>query len=69
MAYFSDENLVTMCAAYDEVCAFFPEQWAEAREDVARFIVLLAEVGEFDIVRIKERVLGCLGGELSHEIH
>jgi hypothetical protein len=67
MAYFSDETLKAMGAVYDEVCGFFPAEWVQVREDVARYIVLLVKCGQLE--NLKERVLGCLSDELSTALH
>lgn len=69
MPYFNDEHLKLMGATYDEVCAFFPPEWREVREEVARFIIVLVECGERDSFRMKQRVLGAVSGELSLAQH
>lgn len=58
-----------MGVAYDDVCAFFPAEWIDVREEVARFIVLLVEFGERDPSALKAKILGSVGGELSLALH
>ena len=69
MPYFSDENLRVLGVTYDDVCAYFPLEWREVREEVCTLHHCAVECGERDPVRMRPRVLGAVSGELSLAQH